>query len=167
MKKLKKLGPKRPLAVTYTGMIISSMDGGHVHDCISIFEHSKTLMSDNIGITNVMLKVYGRNDMFVKAKELFEETKVNNSSPEMNTSDKSSFLKPDSYTYGAMLEASACAHQWEYFEHVYKEMVLRGYQLDQNKHSPLLVEASKSGKVLNHIVFLVNIINYCVLFHFG
>lgn len=47
----------------------------------------------------------------------------------------------------AMLEASASALQWEYFEYVYKEMVLSVYQLDQNKLAYLLVEASRAGKV--------------------
>ncbi|KAL3844675.1 hypothetical protein ACJIZ3_002078 [Penstemon smallii] len=153
IKKLKKLRPTRPLAVTFTGMILSSMDGGHVQDCLSIFEHSKTLVSPDIGITNAMIKVYGRNDMFSKAKELFEEAKVKNLVSETSINDQYS-LKPDAYTFGSMLEASASALQWEYFEYVYKEMVLCGYQLDQKKHSVLLVEASRAGKwhLLQHAI---------------
>ncbi|TKY55608.1 Pentatricopeptide repeat-containing protein [Spatholobus suberectus] len=56
-----------------------------------------------------------------------------------------------------MLEASASAQQWEYFEHVYREMIVSGYQLDQNKHLSLLVKASRAGKLhlLEHAFDLI------------
>ena len=57
-------------------MIKSSMDGGHINDCICIFEYMKEHCVPNIGSINTMLKVYGQNDMFSKAKVLFEEVKV-------------------------------------------------------------------------------------------
>ncbi|XP_024025463.1 pentatricopeptide repeat-containing protein At5g67570, chloroplastic [Morus notabilis] len=146
VEKMKKLSNSRPLEVAFTGMIMSSMQGGHISDCISIFEHMKTHCSPNIGTLNIMLKVYGRNDMFSKAKELFEEIKKRNSDSCSSFDGGDTFLIPDEYTYNAMLEASASALQWEYFEYVYKEMVLSGYQLDQNKHASLLPEASRAGK---------------------
>ncbi|XP_043709476.1 pentatricopeptide repeat-containing protein At5g67570, chloroplastic isoform X2 [Telopea speciosissima] len=136
VEKLKKLPLTKPLEVAFTGMIMSCMDGGHVNDCISIFEHMKEHCAPNIGTINAMLKVYGRNDMFAKAKELFEQAKTT----------QSCFTTPDAHTYSSMLEASGCAHQWEYFENVYKEMTLSGYQLDQSKQASLLVEASRAGK---------------------
>ncbi|XP_028772775.1 pentatricopeptide repeat-containing protein At5g67570, chloroplastic [Neltuma alba] len=135
VKNIKRLSHARPLEVTFTGMIMSSLDGGHIEECICIFEHMKEHCAPNIGAINAMLKVYGRNDMFSKAKELFEEVKRAKSD-----------IVPDEYTYSSMLEASASALQWEYFEHVYREMTLSGYQLDQNKHASLLVEASTAGK---------------------
>ncbi|KAL2499587.1 Pentatricopeptide repeat-containing protein [Abeliophyllum distichum] len=146
IEKLKKLRQTRPLVVTFTGMILSSMKGGHVHDCVSIFEHCKTLVSPDIGIINAMLKAYGQNDMFLKAKELFEETKKHDSGSEININGHNSSPKPDAYTFSSMLEASASALQWEYFEYVYKEMTLSGYQLFRSKHAVLLVEASRAGK---------------------
>ncbi|KAH6784737.1 Tetratricopeptide repeat superfamily protein [Perilla frutescens var. hirtella] len=146
IKKLKNLRPKRPLAVTFTGMIFSSMDGGHVQDCISLYEHCKTLTAPDIGPVNAMLKVYGRNDMFLKAKQLFEETRRNDLGLEEGEGGHCSSAKADTFTFGSMLEASASALQWEYFEYVYKEMTLSGHQVDQRKHSALLVEASKAGK---------------------
>lgn len=149
IEKLKNLRPTRPLAVTFTGMIMSSMDGGHVHDCVSLYEHSKTLMAPDIGLINAMLKVYGRNDMFLKAKELFEETRRNDFGSEIGEHGHGSFAKADAFTFGSMLEASASALQWEYFEYVYKEMTLSGHQVDRHKHSALLVEASRAGKVLH------------------
>nr|XP_016461513.1 PREDICTED: pentatricopeptide repeat-containing protein At5g67570, chloroplastic-like [Nicotiana tabacum] len=147
IEKLKMLRHTRPLVVTFTGMILSSMDGGHIDGCICIFEHSKKHSEPDIGIINAMLKVYGKNDMFYKAKELFEWAKTEDPGPQLYQGNFSSSRSPDAYTYTSMLEASACSLQWEYFEYVYKEMALSGYQLDQSRHAYLLVEASKAGKV--------------------
>lgn len=147
---MKRLSHAKPLEVTFTGMIMSSMDGGHIADCISIFEHMKSLCVPNIGTINTMLKVYGRSDMFSKAKELFEDVKRRNSDSYTSQNGGGTALIPDEYTFSSMLEASASALQWEYFEYVYREMALSGYQLDQSKHASLLVEASKAGKV-NHV----------------
>ncbi|KAJ0098072.1 hypothetical protein Patl1_28509 [Pistacia atlantica] len=145
VEKMKKLRHRKPLEVTFTGLIMSSLDGGYVDDCISIYEHMKEHCEPNIGTVNTMLKVYGRNDMFSEAKELFEETMRTNSGRYTPGSNATS-LKPDNYTYSLMLEASASAHQWEYFEYVYKGIALSGYQLDQTKNAWLLVEASRAGK---------------------
>lgn len=146
--KMKKLSNSKPLEVTFTGMIVSSMDSGHLDDCISIFEHMKDHCSPNIGTINTMLKIYGRIDMFSKAKELFEEIKKDSpDSSRLSMNGGHDHLFPDEYTYGSMLKASASALQWEYFEYVYKEMALSGYQLDQSKHARLLLEASRAGKV--------------------
>ncbi|KAF3439065.1 hypothetical protein FNV43_RR17340 [Rhamnella rubrinervis] len=147
VRKMKKLSNSKPLEVTFTGMIAASMDGGHLDDCISMFEHMKDHCSPNIGTINTMLKIYGRNDMFSKAKELFEEIKkVSPYSSHSSVDGGHAHLISDEYTYSSMLKASASALQWEYFEYVYKEMVLSGYQLDQSKHASLLLEASRAGK---------------------
>ncbi|XP_059641335.1 pentatricopeptide repeat-containing protein At5g67570, chloroplastic [Cornus florida] len=146
VEKLKKLPLTKPLEVTFTGMIMSSRDGGHVSDCISIFEHIKDQFAPNVGIINAMLKIYGRNDMFSKAKELFEVLKRYISVSNTCLNGCGSSLSPDAYTYNTMLEACTIAHQWEYFEYVYKEMALSGHQLDQSKNATLLVEASRAGK---------------------
>ncbi|KAF8404873.1 hypothetical protein HHK36_009768 [Tetracentron sinense] len=146
VEKLKKLSLTKPLEVAFTGMIISSMDGGHVANCISIFEYMKDHCAPNIGTITAMLKVYGRNDMFAKAKGLFEETKRTKSGCDTYLDGGGISLTPDWYTYCSILEASASAYQWEYFEYVYKEMTVCGYQLDHNKHASLLVKASRAGK---------------------
>ncbi|XP_071733811.1 pentatricopeptide repeat-containing protein At5g67570, chloroplastic [Rutidosis leptorrhynchoides] len=143
--KMKRVALTRPLVVTFTGMILSSMDGGHIGNCIRIFEISKDHCTPDIGIINAMLKVYGRNDMFFEAKELFEDTKRCNGH-NISLGRDGPFVSPDAYTYGEMLRVSASAHQWEYFDFVYKEMVFSGYQLDPKKHAFLLVEASRAGK---------------------
>lgn len=138
VEKMKRLRYKKPLEVSLTGMIASSMDGGHIDNCISIFEHMKAHCVPNIGTINTMLKVYSRSDLFSEAKELFEDIK--------GVDHSGTTIIPDGYTYSSMLQVSARALQWEYFEYVYKEMSFSGYQLDQIKHAPLLVEASRSGK---------------------
>ncbi|KAJ0961429.1 hypothetical protein J5N97_000384 [Dioscorea zingiberensis] len=143
VEKLRRLPLAKPLEVTFTGMILSAVDGGYISDCISIFEYMNHLCTPNIGTINAMLKAYGCSDMFAKAKELFESTEEKSS--DLKTKDNVS-LKPDEYTYSSMLEISASAHQWEYFEHVYKEMALCGYQFDPKKHAHLLLEASRAGK---------------------
>ncbi|XVE82943.1 hypothetical protein DITRI_Ditri16bG0045700 [Diplodiscus trichospermus] len=144
--KMKKLPHRKPLEITFTGLIMASLDGGHVNDCSSIFECMKDHCAPNIGTINAMLKVYGRNDMFSKAKELFEEINKVKSGPYDSLNGNFANLIPDGYTYSLMLEASASALQWEYFEYVYKEMTLSGYQVDQTKYAILLVEASRAGK---------------------
>ncbi|XVF59262.1 hypothetical protein PTKIN_Ptkin07bG0261400 [Pterospermum kingtungense] len=144
--KMKKLPHRKPLEITFTGLIMASLDGGHVNDCISIFQYMKDHCAPNIGTVNAMLKVHGRNDMFSKAKELFEEINKAKSGPYDSQNGKFAGLIPDGYTYSLMLEASASALQWEYFEYVYKEMALSGYQLDQTKYAILLVEAARAGK---------------------
>ncbi|KAL4019961.1 hypothetical protein IC575_018724 [Cucumis melo] len=150
VEKMKTLSHMKPLVVTFTGMILSSFNGGHIDDCISIFEYMKQICAPNIGTINTMLKVYGRNDMFSKAKDLFEEIKKKADSSSHNSAIPS--LLPDEYTYASMLQAAASSLQWEYFENVYREMALSGYRLDQSKHALLLVEASKAGKwyLLDH-----------------
>lgn len=145
IEKLKKLRHSKPLAYAFTGMILSSMDGGHVNDCVSIFEHMQDHCAPDIGAINAMLKVYGQNDMFFEARELFEKVKTSLSGKGACFGDGDT-LAPDGYTFGSMLEASGHAHQWEYFDYVYKEMCIAGYHLDQGKHAAILVQASRAGK---------------------
>ncbi|OIV89398.1 hypothetical protein TanjilG_22230 [Lupinus angustifolius] len=147
VEKIRSFSHARPLEYTFTSMIMSSMDGGHVNNCIHIFEYMKERYAPNIGTINTMLKVYGRNDMFSKAKELFEDVKLANSDPFATPENGSgSSVIPDVYTYSEMLEACVSAHHWEYFEHVYKEMTLSDCRLDQDKHLSLLIKASRAGK---------------------
>ncbi|KAJ0982145.1 hypothetical protein J5N97_010400 [Dioscorea zingiberensis] len=79
VEKLRRLPLAKPLEVTFTGMILSAVDGGYISDCISIFEYMNHLCTPNIGTINAMLKAYGCSDMFAKAKELFESTEEKSS----------------------------------------------------------------------------------------
>ncbi|XP_062211658.1 pentatricopeptide repeat-containing protein At5g67570, chloroplastic isoform X2 [Phragmites australis] len=156
VQKLKQHPLTKPLEYTFTGMILASFDGGYIYECISIFESMKDQCTPNIGTVNVMLKVYGRCDMFGKAKDLFETTKACFSGSQTYDHEHSSF-KADAYTYSSMLEASASAQQWEYFEYVYREMALSHHHLAQSKYSWLLIKASRAGKpyLLEHALDLI------------
>ncbi|VAH74209.1 unnamed protein product [Triticum turgidum subsp. durum] len=145
VEKMEQLRLTKPLEFAFTGMILASFDGGYISECISIFESMKDYCTPNIGTINVMLKVYGRCDMFGKAKDLFETTTYSVCSSQPHIRDHSS-LKADMYTYSSMLEASASAQQWEYFENVYRQMTLSQHHLDQSKNSWLLIKASRAGK---------------------
>jgi pentatricopeptide repeat protein len=147
VEKLKQLPLTKPLEYAFTGMILASFNGGYIYDCISIFELMKDHCMPNIGTVNVMLKVYGHCDMFGKAKDLFETTKACFLNSQTYIHEHSSF-KADTYTYNSMLEASASAQQWEYFEYVYREMALSHHCLDQSKYSWLLIKACRAGKVI-------------------
>lgn len=136
---MKRLENCKPLEITFTGLIAVSLNGGHVEDCMAIFQYMKDKCDPNIGTVNTMLRVYGRNDMFSEAKELFEEI----------VKEKEPHMVPNEYTYSFMLEASARSLQWEYFEHVYQTMILSGCKIDQTKHAAMLIEASRAGKVKN------------------
>lgn len=144
VEKLKRVRPCRPLEVTFTGMILAALEGGHINDCLCIYGHCKENCKPDIGLVNAMLKVYGQNDMFLKAKELFEEIRGERKD---GNGDTSPLLVPDMYTFRSMLQLSAKAQQWEYFEYVYGDMVFFGHQLEQNKHASLFVEASRAGKL--------------------
>ncbi|VVB18184.1 unnamed protein product [Arabis nemorensis] len=134
--RMKRLENCKPLEITFTGLIAASLNGGHVDDCMAIFQYMKDKCDPNIGTVNTMLRVYGRNDMFSEAKELFEEI----------VKEKEPHMVPNEYTYSFMLEASARSLQWEYFEHVYQTMILSGCKIDQTKHAAMLIEASRAGK---------------------
>ncbi|XP_027180070.1 pentatricopeptide repeat-containing protein At5g67570, chloroplastic [Coffea eugenioides] len=146
VEKLKNVHRTRPVEVTFTGMILAAMDGGNLNGCLAIFEHCKRCCSPDIGVINAMLKVYGLNDMFLEARELFEEIRRDYPGSGIFQNCWASSLSPDIYTFSLMLEVSASAMQWEYFEYVYKEMTLGGHKLHQNKHASMLVEASRAGK---------------------
>ncbi|XP_039054249.1 pentatricopeptide repeat-containing protein At5g67570, chloroplastic-like, partial [Hibiscus syriacus] len=57
--KIKKLPTRKPLEITFTGLIMASLDGGYVDDCISIFQYMEDHCAPNIGTINAMLRVYG------------------------------------------------------------------------------------------------------------
>lgn len=149
VEKLKDIQGTRSLEVSFSGMISGAFNGGHIGDCLTIYEHCKKNCKPDIGIVNAVLKVYGHSDMFMEAKELFEEIKRKSPGSGNHLKDSgSSPLNPNAYTFSLMLQASASAEQWEYFEYVYKEMVLFGHQFNQRKHPYLLVEACRAGKVI-------------------
>jgi len=151
VEKLCKCPSSKALAVTFTGLIQSCAAAGHIHDCVSIFQYMREFCAPNIGTINAMIKVYGQNNMFEEAKLLFEGIKKGRMGLQ-NCGSSASRLSPDIFTYNLMLEACAVAHEWEYLENVYKQMVLHGHSIDQSQHAWLIVAASRAGKwhLLDH-----------------
>ncbi|XP_057869912.2 pentatricopeptide repeat-containing protein At5g67570, chloroplastic isoform X2 [Cryptomeria japonica] len=146
-----KCPPVKPLVVTFTGLIQCSAEAGHIHDCVSIFKYMQKFCTPNIGTVNVLIKAYGENNMFQEAKALFEGVKKGRIG-QQNLGSNASRLSPDTFTYNAMLEACAMAGEWGYLDNVYKQMILNGNSVDQNRHAWLIVAASRAGKshLLDH-----------------
>lgn len=151
VEKLCKCPSSKPLAVTFTGLIQSCAASGHIHDCVSIFQYMREFCAPNIGTINSLIKVYGQNNMFEEARLLFEGIKKGRMGFQ-NPGSSDSRVSPDVFTYNLMLEACTVAHEWDYLENVYKQMVLRGYSIDQSQHAWLIVAASRAGKwhLLDH-----------------
>ncbi|KAH9307815.1 hypothetical protein KI387_035726, partial [Taxus chinensis] len=151
VEKLRECPPVKPLAVTFTGLIQCSAEAGHIHDCISIFMYMQEFCAPNIGTVNAMIKAYGKNNMFEEARVLFERIKKGRIG-QQNPVSNDTKLSPDIFTYNAILEACAVADKWEYLDNVYKQMVLHGHSIDQNRHAWLIVAASRAGKshLLDH-----------------
>lgn len=141
VEKICRVGNKPPY-VAYTGLIKTCMECGHLQECTFIFHEMQKDCAPNIITCNMMMKLYAQNHMFKEAKSLFQQIKNGRIGPE-NTDV---MLKPDRITYTAILEACAMAQEWDYFETVYQNMLLEGYQFDNKKHSSLIVAASKAGK---------------------
>ncbi|KAJ9566821.1 hypothetical protein OSB04_002787 [Centaurea solstitialis] len=134
-----------PDLVVYNAVLNACTLSGEWKGVSWVFEELRRNGLKPNGATYGLAMELRRNDMFFEAKELFEDTKRSNGH-NISLGRDGPFVSPDAYTYGEMLRVSASAHQWEYFDYVYKEMVFSGYQLDQNKHAFLLVEASRAGK---------------------
>eukprot|EP01018_Ginkgo_biloba_P030338 Gb_38669 [translate_table: standard] len=149
VEKIRKVA-RKPLYVTYTGLIQTCMESGHLHDCISIFHHMQKFCAPNIVTCNIMMKLYGQNHMFEEAKSLFQEIRKGRVGSQ-SLCDSDPNLTPDIITYTAMLEACVVAGEWDYFENVYQKMLLRGYQYNNKQHAGLIVAASKAGK--GHLLY--------------
>lgn len=141
VEKICRVGNK-PLYVAYTGLIQACMESGHLQECTFIFHEMQKVCAPNIITCNMMMKLYAQNQMLKEAKSLFQQIKKGRIGPQ----NSDVLLKPDIITYTAMLEACARAQEWDYFETVYQNMLLEGYQFDNKQHSSLIVAASKAGK---------------------
>lgn len=141
VEKIRRVGNK-PLYVAYTGLIQACMESRHLKECTFIFHEMQKVCAPNIITCNMMMKLYAQNHMFKEAKSLFQQIRKGRIGPE----NSDVMLKPDIITYTAILEACAMAQEWDYFETVYQNMLLEGYQFNNKQHSSLIVAASKAGK---------------------
>ncbi|KAJ7547058.1 hypothetical protein O6H91_08G067000 [Diphasiastrum complanatum] len=149
VEKIKELSSSKPEVITYTGLIKACKQAGLWKDAISLFNRMQLICAPNIGTLNLMIAIYGKNHLYEDAKSLFEGIKKGRLSPQYLYKNELR-LSPDEFTYEAMLGACALAEKWDYFEQVHREMCLRGFQLDEARHSWFINALFKSNKM--HLV---------------
>ncbi|KAK8941699.1 Pentatricopeptide repeat-containing protein [Platanthera guangdongensis] len=136
---------KKPLVVTYTGLIQECLNSGSIENAAYIFSQMKSVCSPNIITCNIMLKSYVEHGMFNEAKYFFE--KILSDSHQNNIKDQSnSKVFPDKFTFNTMMEACVAASKWDDFENFYREMLHHGYHFNERRHMRLVFDAWRAGK---------------------
>ncbi|XP_010926893.1 pentatricopeptide repeat-containing protein At1g30610, chloroplastic [Elaeis guineensis] len=136
---------KKPLVVTYTGLIQACLNSGSIENARYIFNQMHKFCSPNIVTCNIMLKSYIEHDMFKEAKDLFE--KILDGSHHINSkTDLSHKVVPDKFTFNTMMEACAKTNNWHDFENVYQQMLNHGYHFDTRRHLHMVLGAFRAGK---------------------
>ena len=64
---------KKPLVVTYTGLIQACLDSGSIQNGVYVFKEMHRVCSPNIVTCNIMLKSYVEHEMYDEAKDLFQK----------------------------------------------------------------------------------------------
>ncbi|XP_031500237.1 pentatricopeptide repeat-containing protein At1g30610, chloroplastic [Nymphaea colorata] len=140
---------RKPLVVTYTGLIKACFDSGSIENGMYVYNHMTKFCSPNLVTYNMMLKAYVGHRMFNDAKGLFWKI-LEGAEVGSKVTGSGQKLMADSITFNTMLEACAAEEKWDEFECVYQRMLHHGYQFDVKRHLRLVLEASKAGK--GHVV---------------
>lgn len=136
---------KKPLVVTYTGLIQACLESGSVLNATYIFNQMHVFCSPNIITCNIMIKAYVENKMFEEANGLFQ--KILDGTHHINcVSDYKNRIVPDNFTFNTMLEACVSEKRWDDFENVYQRMLQHGYHFNPKRHLCMILEASRAGK---------------------
>ncbi|XP_020576653.1 pentatricopeptide repeat-containing protein At1g30610, chloroplastic [Phalaenopsis equestris] len=144
IKKISKVA-KKPLVVTYTGLIQACVESGSIENATYIFNQMNSFCSPNVITFNIMLKSYIQHGMFEEAKSLFQ--RILSDSHEINGEDEfSRKVFPDKFTFNTMMEACAAASKWDDFEDFFREMIRHGYHFDEKRHMRLVFDAWRAGK---------------------
>lgn len=136
----------KPLVVTYTGLIQACLDSGNVQNGSYIFEQMHKFCSPNIVTCNIMLNGYLENGLFDKAKDLFQQM-LDDSNQISSKADYKDRVFPDNYTFNTMLDACVAEKKWDDFAFVYQRMLHHGYHFNAKRHTRMLMEACRAGKV--------------------
>lgn len=136
---------KKPLVVTYTGLIQACLDSGSIKNGRYIFNQMHKFCSPNIVTCNIMLKSYIEHGMFEEAKDLFEKI-LDGSHHITSKTDLSRKVVPDKFTFNTMMEACAKTKNWDDFESVYQQMLHHGYHFDARRHLHIVLDAFRAGK---------------------
>ncbi|XP_008807161.2 pentatricopeptide repeat-containing protein At1g30610, chloroplastic [Phoenix dactylifera] len=136
---------KKPLVVTYTGLIQACLDSGSIENARYIFNQMHKFCSPNVVTCNIMLKSYIDHDMFEEAKDLFEKI-LDGSHHITRKTDLSHKVVPDKFTFNTMMEACAKTKNWHDFENAYQQMLHHGYHFDTRRHLHMVLDAFRAGK---------------------
>ncbi|KAJ6796313.1 pentatricopeptide repeat-containing protein, chloroplastic [Iris pallida] len=137
---------KKPLFVTYTGLIQACLDSGNIENGTYIFNQMHKFCSPNSVTCNIMLKSYIEHGMYNEAKDLF--WKILDGSHQIKSKvDSDQKAIPDKFTFNTMMEACASTNNWDDFESTYKQMLHHGYHFDTKRHLRMVLDASRAGKI--------------------
>lgn len=139
---------RKPLVVTYTGLIQACLDSGNIGNATYIFNEMHQFCSPNTITYNIMLKSYIENGMFEEAKNLFQRI-LDGSHQIRSKYDRDQNAIPDKFTFNTMMDACAATNNWDYFEYVYEQMLNHGHHFDSRKHLRLVLDAFRAGKVVS------------------
>ncbi|URD73476.1 PPR repeat [Musa troglodytarum] len=148
---------KKPLVVTYTGLIKACLDSGSIENGAFVFNQMHKFCSPNIVTYNIMLKSYLNHGMFEEAKDLFQKI-LDGSHQITYRGDLSQKVVPDKFTFNTMIEACAQTQKWDDFENAYEQMLNHGYHFNTRRHLHMVLDAFRAGKVQvlesiwNHLV---------------
>ncbi|WOL03381.1 pentatricopeptide repeat-containing protein [Canna indica] len=137
---------KKPLVVTYTGLIQACIDSGSIENATFIFKEMHKFCSPNIITCNIMLKSYIDHGMFEEAKDLFLKL-LDGDYQITNRVGLTQKVAPDKFTFNTMMEACAQMQKWDDFENAYRQMLNYGHHFDTRRHQRLVLDAFRAGKV--------------------
>ncbi|KAJ4754837.1 Pentatricopeptide repeat-containing protein [Rhynchospora pubera] len=124
---------KKPLVVTYTGLIQACIDSNNIENARYIYNQMQNFCTPNVITCNIMLKSYKQRKMFDEAKGLLTEM-INGK------------VVPDKFTFNTMMEACVENGKFEDFEWVFLQMLRHGHHFDARRHLKMVMDAFRAGK---------------------
>ncbi|CAM0882078.1 unnamed protein product [Alopecurus aequalis] len=136
---------KKPLVVTYTGLIQTCLDSGSIENAKYIFNEMHNYCSPNNVTCNIMLKSYIDHGMFEDAKNLLENIL---SGRIRSKADLGQQAIADKFTFNTFMDACAEAKKWNDFEYTFRKMLSNGYHFEERRHLRMVLDAYRNGKLL-------------------
>ncbi|XP_042403688.1 pentatricopeptide repeat-containing protein At1g30610, chloroplastic-like [Zingiber officinale] len=138
---------KKPLVVTYTGLIQTCIDSGSIENGAFVFNQMHKFCLPNIVTCNIMLKSYLGHGMFEEAKDLFQKI-LAGGYQNVDSNGLSQRVVPDNFTFNTMIESYAQRQKWDDFENVYRQMLNQGFHFNTKRHMRMMLDAFRAGKIL-------------------
>lgn len=142
----------KPLVVTYTGLIQACLDSGKIESGVKIFNHMCNFCSPNLVTYNIMLKGYLDHNRFEEAQKLFYKL-LENGKRVTSNDDYRHVVLPDIHTFNLMLDTCFFNKKWDDVEFIYTKMLQHGFHFNPKRHSRIILEARKAGKVKKNFIF--------------